>query len=182
MTSELLTPYELGNKNQTTTWADCVAWYTMLAQRFPKVLSCGVVGTSDAGLPIHAGVVSADGVFDRAQIKRAGRPVFFNNNGIHPGEPEGVDACMALVRDFCTEPERLAALGNTVFLFVPMYNVDGSNNRANTSRVNQDGPEQFGFRGNARRTTARRSTACSHHRRDRPRIARPRTSPGSPPW
>jgi hypothetical protein len=41
-------------------------------------------------------------------------------------------------------------LGKTVFLFVPMYNVDGSINRANTSRVNQDGPEQFGFRGNAR--------------------------------
>ena len=35
------------------------------------------------------------------QLKREGRPVFFNNNGIHPGEPEGVDACMALVRDFC---------------------------------------------------------------------------------
>jgi hypothetical protein len=95
-------------------------------------------------------VVSSDGVFDRETIKRSGRPVFFNNNGIHPGEPEGVDACMALVRDFCTQPERLAALGDTVFLFVPLYNVDGSLNRADTSRVNQDGPEQFGFRGNSR--------------------------------
>ena len=37
-----------------------------------------------------------------------------------------------------------------MFLFVPLYNVDGSVNRNNTSRVNQDGPEQFGFRGNAR--------------------------------
>jgi hypothetical protein len=101
-------------------------------------------------VPIHAGVVSADGVFGREQIKQAGRPVFFNNNGIHPGEPEGVDACMALVRDFCTQPGRLAALGETVFLFVPLYNVDGSLNRSDTSRVNQDGPEQFGFRGNSR--------------------------------
>jgi hypothetical protein len=92
-------------------------------------------------VPIHAGVVSADGVFDREQIKREGRPVFFNNNGIHPGEPEGVDACMALVRDFCHEPERLAALGKTVFLFIPLYNVDGASTAANTSRVNQDGPE-----------------------------------------
>jgi hypothetical protein len=76
--------------------------------------------------------------------------VFFNNNGIHPGEPEGVDACMALVRDFCQEPQRLAALGRTVFIFIPLYNVDGAFNRANTSRVNQEGPEQFGFRGNSR--------------------------------
>ena len=150
MSSDLLTPYERGNKNQTTTWVECIAWYQELARRFPKVLSFSVVGVSDAGIPIHAGVVTADGVFDREQLKHEARPVFFNNNGIHPGEPEGVDACMALVRDLCIDPARLAALGETVFLFVPLYNVDGSLNRANTSRVNQDGPEQFGFRGNAR--------------------------------
>ena len=150
MSNELKTPYELGNQNQTTTWSDCVAWYEELARRYPSVLRFGVIGTSDAGLPIHAGVVSADGVFGREQIKGSGRPVFFNNNGIHPGEPEGVDGCMALVRDFCTQPARLAALGETVFIFIPLYNVDGSINRANTSRVNQDGPEQFGFRGNSR--------------------------------
>jgi hypothetical protein len=150
MSNALNTPYELGNQNQTTTLADCIAWYEALAHQYPNVLRFGVVGTSDAGVPIHAGVVSSDGVFDRDAIKAAGRPVFFNNNGIHPGEPEGVDGCMALVRDFCTQPERLAALGDTVFLFIPLYNVDGSLNRANTSRVNQDGPEQFGFRGNSR--------------------------------
>jgi hypothetical protein len=150
MSNELKTPFEKGNQNQTTTWADCIAWYEQLARDYPGVLRFTAIGTSDAGVPIHAGVVSADGVFGREQIRQAGRPVFFNNNGIHPGEPEGVDACMALVRDFCTQPRRLAALGETVFLFVPLYNVDGSLNRNNTSRVNQDGPEQFGFRGNSR--------------------------------
>lgn len=150
MSTPLTTPFEKGNQNQTTTWGECIAWYEDLARRYPGVLRFEKVGATDAGLPIHAGVVSSDGVFDRESIKRSGRPVFFNNNGIHPGEPEGVDACMALVRDFCTQPERLAALGKTVFLFVPLYNVDGSLNRADTSRVNQDGPEQFGFRGNSR--------------------------------
>lgn len=150
MPNAMKTPYESGNQNQTTTLADCIAWYEALMREYPKVLSFQRIGTSDAGLPIHAGVVSADGVFAVDAIKAAGRPVFFNNNGIHPGEPEGVDGCMALVRDFCTQPERLAALGDTVFLFIPLYNVDGSINRANTSRVNQDGPEQFGFRGNSR--------------------------------
>lgn len=150
MATAPLTPYEQGNLNQTTTWADCIAWYEDLARQYPAVLRFEQVGVSDAGVPIHAGVVSSDGVFDRAAIKAAGRAVFFNNNGIHPGEPEGVDGCMALVRDFCLEPERLHALGTTVFLFVPLYNVDGAFNRADTSRVNQDGPEQFGFRGNSR--------------------------------
>ncbi|MBC3874834.1 M14 family zinc carboxypeptidase [Undibacterium flavidum] len=144
------TPYESGNQNQTTTWENCIPFYEKLARDFPQILRFEQIGVSDSGLPMHAGVITADAVFDRASLKAAGRPVFFNNNGIHPGEPEGIDACMALVRDFCLQPERLAALGKTVFLFIPVYNVDGCLNRQDTSRVNQDGPEMFGFRANGR--------------------------------
>jgi hypothetical protein len=146
----LATPFERGNSNQTTDWAACIAFYEALARQFPQVLRFFQIGMSDNGIPIHAGVVSADGVLDLESIRARGRPVFFNNNGIHPGEPEGIDACMALVRDLCTQPARLAALGDTVFLFIPIYNVDGCLNRQNTSRVNQLGPEQFGFRANGR--------------------------------
>ena len=149
MTPTEPTPFERGNGNQTTTWAECIAWYERLAAEHPGVLRFMTIGQSDGGHPLHAGVVSADGVFDREALQAAGRCVFFNNNGIHPGEPEGIDACMALVRDFCTRPERLAQLGSTVFLFIPVYNVDGSLQRNSSSRVNQVGPESFGFRGNA---------------------------------
>lgn len=142
------TPYELGNQNQTTTWQACIEFYQALAQRFPGCLKFSEIGRSDTGLPLYAGVVSSDGVFDAAEVKRAGRLVFFNNNGIHPGEPEGIDACMALVRDLCVTPQSLAALGSAVYLFIPVYNVDGCLNRNTTTRVNQDGPESFGFRGN----------------------------------
>ncbi|MEO7106487.1 MAG: M14 family zinc carboxypeptidase [Rhodoferax sp.] len=144
------TPFERGNQNQTACWSECIAFYEKLAVDFPSVLHFFQIGVADNGLPLHAGVVSSDGCMDRAQIKADGRPVFFNNNGIHPGEPEGIDACMALVRDFCTQPERLTALGRTVFLFIPIYNVDGCINRQSTSRVNQLGPEDFGFRANGR--------------------------------
>ena len=144
------TPYELGNGNQTTTWAECIAFYEKLAAAHPRVLRFTTAGETDVGAPLHVGVISADGVFDRGAIEAAGRTVFFLDNGIHPGEPEGIDATMMLVRDLCTDPQRLDALGRTVLVFVPLYNVDGALNRADTSRVNQDGPEAFGFRGNAR--------------------------------
>ncbi len=144
------TPYEQGNQSQTTNLQQCISFYETLAAAFPTVLQFRQIGVSDNGIPMHAGVITADAVFDREQFKREGRPVFFNNNGIHPGEPEGIDTCMALVRDFCTQASRLAALGKTVFLFIPIYNVDGCLNRQNTSRVNQDGPEMFGFRANGR--------------------------------
>ncbi|WP_373047045.1 M14 family zinc carboxypeptidase [Vulgatibacter sp.] len=144
------TPYELGNGNQTTTWAECIAFYERLASEHPGVLRFETAGETDIGEPLHVGVISADGVFDRQAIQAAGRTVFFLDNGIHPGEPEGIDATMMLVRDLCEDPQRLDALGSTVLVFVPIYNVDGALKRNDTSRVNQEGPEAFGFRGNAR--------------------------------
>ena len=149
-TDPIRTPFEAGNQNQTTTPEQCMAFYADLTARFPDVLHTFTFGTSDGGVPMLAGVVTVDGEFDRERLRQQGRAVFFNNNGIHPGEPEGIDACMALVRDFCVDPARRAALGRTVFLFVAVYNVDGHHNRAATSRVNQLGPESFGFRANSR--------------------------------
>ncbi|MBQ1762212.1 MAG: peptidase M14 [Aquincola sp.] len=150
MSSEWTTPFEQGNGNQTSTWQQCIQFHQRLAQAFPHWLQFEVIGQSDGGVPIHLGVFSTDGVFDPAAVQAAGRTVFFNNNGIHPGEPEGIDACMALVRDLCLDEARRRALGSTVLIYIPAYNVDGMLNRQNTSRVNQVGPEAFGFRGNAR--------------------------------
>jgi hypothetical protein len=147
---EWATPFEQGNGNQTTTWHDCIAFHQRLAQAFGAWLKFEEAGRSDGGAPIHVGVFSADGAFDPQGIKAAGRPVFLNNNGIHPGEPEGIDACLALIRDLCLDPANRAALGRTVLVYIPVYNVDGALNRGDTSRVNQNGPEAFGFRGNAR--------------------------------
>ncbi|HEY9023736.1 MAG TPA: M14 family zinc carboxypeptidase, partial [Burkholderiaceae bacterium] len=144
------TPFERGDGNQTTTWHDCIAFHRRLAAAFPQWLRFEEAGRSDGGTPLHAGVFSPDGVFDPQAAKAEGRPVFFNNNGIHPGEPEGIDACMALVRDLCLDPARRAALGRAVLVYIPVYNVDGALERGDTSRVNQLGPEAFGFRGNAR--------------------------------
>ncbi|MFY9514602.1 MAG: M14 family zinc carboxypeptidase, partial [Rubrivivax sp.] len=148
--SDWATPFERGNGNQTTTWQDCIAFHQRLAQAFGGWLRFEEAGRSDAGVPIHVGVFSSDGVFDPPAVKAAGRAVFFNNNGIHPGEPEGIDACMALLRDLCLDPAQRAALGRTVLVYIPVYNVDGALNRGDSSRVNQNGPEAFGFRGNAR--------------------------------
>jgi len=148
--SDWATPFEQGNGNQTATWQACIEFHLRLAQAFTQWLRFEEAGRSDGGVPIHVGVFSADGVFDPQLAKAAGRPVFFNNNGIHPGEPEGIDACMALLRDLCLDPARRAALGRTVLVYIPIYNVDGALNRQDTSRVNQNGPEAFGFRGNAR--------------------------------
>ncbi|RLD23753.1 MAG: hypothetical protein DRI70_08960, partial [Bacteroidetes bacterium] len=39
---------------------------------------------------------------------------------------------------------------NTIIAVIPVYNIGGALNRNNSSRTNQNGPKEYGFRGNAR--------------------------------
>jgi hypothetical protein len=71
-------------------------------------------------------------------------------NGIHPGEPEGIDASMMLSRDLLTKTSLKPILNEVVIVIIPIYNVDGALNRNSHSRTNQNGPESYGFRGNAK--------------------------------
>ncbi|RZK84653.1 MAG: hypothetical protein EOO98_16595, partial [Pedobacter sp.] len=67
--------------------------------------------------------------------------------GIHPGEPEGIDASMMLARDLL-KGNLLSE--NVMICIIPIYNIDGSHNRTATSRANQNGPAFYGFRGNSK--------------------------------
>lgn len=69
-------------------------------------------------------------------------------NGIHPGEPEGIDASMMLARDLVTSNSKL--LNHVVVCIIPVYNIGGAINRNCCTRANQNGPEHYGFRGNAK--------------------------------
>lgn len=140
------TPFELSNKKETATYPQVIEHYKNLARTYPqaKLLT---YGTTDFGKPLHLLVLSRDKVFDPVQIRKNNKRIFLINNGIHPGEPEGVDACMMLARDLLKNdkiPE------NTVICIIPLYNIDGSYNRTSTSRANQNGPAAYGFRGNGR--------------------------------
>jgi len=80
-------------------------------------------------------------------IRKQDKRVLLINNGIHPGEPEGIDASMMLARDLL-KGNKIPA--NVVICIIPLYNIDGSHNRTSTSRANQNGPLAYGFRGNSR--------------------------------
>src|SRR5690606_21267390 len=74
-------------------------------------------------------------------------PVILINNGIHPGEPDGIDATMMLMRDLATG--KISAK-NLKIVAIEAYNISGMLRRGSYSRANQNGPEEYGFRGNAR--------------------------------
>ncbi|MDV7396528.1 M14 family zinc carboxypeptidase, partial [Arthrospira platensis SPKY1] len=94
--------------------------------------------------------MSLDGDFDPASIRQKGKCIMLVNNGIHPGEPDGIDATMMLFRDLLQDPGKRKLLEHTVIVTIPVYNVGGALNRNSTTRANQNGPEAYGFRGNAR--------------------------------
>ncbi len=106
-------------------------------------------GESDSGKPLSVFIVDKKSQFEPLS-EDDNRAVILINNGIHPGEPCGIEACMILVNHFLSADFKHNLLDDVVLLIVPVYNVGGMLNRSSFSRANQDGPEAYGFRGNAR--------------------------------
>jgi len=133
------TPYEKGNGNQTTTYEEMVKFYEDLDKNFESI-SVVEKGKDDNGEPIK--IV----IFDNS--KKQNVPVIFINNGIHPGESDGIDATMMLMRDLALG--KIKVPQNTKVAAIEAYNISGMLRRGKFSRANQNGPEEYGFRGNAR--------------------------------
>ncbi|WP_344851623.1 M14 family metallopeptidase [Pedobacter jeongneungensis] len=140
------TPFELSGKTETTTYTAAISYYENLAKNYPEA-KLFAYGNTDFGKPLHLLVLSRDKVFDPVQIRKSNKRVLLINNGIHPGEPEGIDASMMLARDLLKDGKLPK---DVVICIIPLYNIDGSFNRTGTSRANQNGPLAYGFRGNSK--------------------------------
>jgi hypothetical protein len=140
------TPFERSGGTQTPSYTVCIEWYKQLDKLSPA-LSIREMGMSDAGYPYHVLLYSNDGVADPVIWHRQHKVVILINNGIHPGEPDGIDASMLLLHDLVAKKLRLP--DNVALAVIPLYNIGGALNRGPWSRVNQNGPENYGFRGNA---------------------------------
>jgi len=108
------------------------------------------MGKTDAGLPLHLIVYNTDGKTQLNSIKNSKKNRVLINNGIHPGESDGIDASMLLLRDIVQNDSLKNKYQNTIISVIPIYNIGGSLNRNSHSRANQNGPKEYGFRGNAR--------------------------------
>lgn len=143
--SQIQTPFEKGNGNQTTTFEEMRKFYQDLSKQYPSIIF-ETKGEDDNGAPIDVVMFNPSG--KKFEEARKGKSVLFINNGIHPGEPDGIDATMMLMRDLATG--KVKAPKNVIVAAIASYNVSGMMNRGSFSRANQNGPEEYGFRGNAR--------------------------------
>lgn len=150
--------FEKTNGMESATYFEAIDWYKNLDKKSPQVL-VKEIGMTDAGYPLHLVLVSTDGKFDPVQWHKEKKTVILINNGIHPGEPDGIDASMMLVRDIVTKKLKLPE--NVALAFIPVYNIGGCLNRGSFSRANQNGPKEYGFRGNAQNLDLNRDfTKC----------------------
>jgi hypothetical protein len=132
--------------NLSFSYSETIENYKMLDSLYTNA-KLVEIGKSDIGRPLHLFVVSADADFSPESLHNKGKAILLVNNGIHPGEPCGIDASLKFAEDLLSKEKKL--LKNTVVCIIPFYNIGGGLNRSCCSRVMQNGPQEYGFRGNA---------------------------------
>lgn len=138
--------FEKSKGKETATYFEAIDWYKQLAKKTTSIV-VKEMGSTDAGYPLHLVLVSNDGKFDATKWHAQHKAIILINNGIHAGEPDGIDASMMLVRDIANK--KISIPNNVALAFIPVYNIGGCLNRNAFSRVNQNGPAEYGFRGNS---------------------------------
>lgn len=146
-TDQWLTPAESADFRTTPSYADTLAYLQRLQQAAPGMIHLQTYGTTPEGRPMTAVIGSADGSFDPVTARAAGKPVVLLQAGIHPGEIEGKDAGLMLLRDIAVTHKYPHLLDHLVLVYIPVFSVDGHENSTPYNRINQNGPERMGFRG-----------------------------------
>lgn len=137
-------------ENHSLTWDEAIRYYTELDRTYPEATLLEM-GMTDAGRPLHLFIISADGVFDPQEIHSQGKSIVLINNGIHPGEPEGIDASAKFAADILSDRNGMKKdLQNCVVAIIPVYNIGGALTRSPYWRINQNGPDDKGARRNTR--------------------------------
>lgn len=144
--ADFITVFEKSGGMETATYQQTISYYKLLSETYPEI-AIQAIGKTDSGEPLHLVILNSESEFDFYKIQNTKR-VLLINNGIHPGESDGIDATMMLYRDVAQG--KIAMPKNTVLATIPIYNVGGSLNRNSGTRANQNGPKEYGFRGNAR--------------------------------
>ena len=103
-------------------------------------------GTSGQGRDLPLLIVSRDRAFTPEAARATGKPVVLIQNGIHSGEIEGKDASLALVRDMAVLRTRESLLDSCIVLVLPIYSVDAHERHSRYNRINQNGPDEMGWR------------------------------------
>jgi murein tripeptide amidase MpaA len=134
-----ITPAERAGFQGMPSYAETRAWLERLDAASPLV-SLETIGRTGEGRDLLAVRVSNGG---------AKKPVVLIQAGIHPGEIDGKDAGLMLLRDIALRGKD-ALLGKIDLVFVPILNIDGHERTDPLNRPHDRIPFAKGYRANAR--------------------------------
>ena len=138
------TPYEDSGFLRTPRYGETVAWLADLAASSP-LLRLTEFGTSPEGRALPLVIADLEGRFEPDLLDD--RTVVLVQACIHAGESCGKDAGMMMLRDMAGDPALATELLDGVtLLFIPIFNVDGHERYSAYGRINQNGPQEMGWR------------------------------------
>ncbi|MCB0383104.1 MAG: hypothetical protein KDD05_07350, partial [Psychroserpens sp.] len=111
------TIFETSNGTETATYEEVISFYTKLAETYSEI-SIQAIGETDSGKPIHLVTLNPTLEFDFDNIRKNNKRILLINNGIHPGESDGIDASMLLFRDIVQG--KIEKPLNTVLATIPV--------------------------------------------------------------
>ncbi len=145
--ASLETIYEFSAGTKTPSYDETLAWFDDLvaASDYLKLES---FGTSPQGRKLPLIIADSQQRFRADQHRnRQDEVVLLVQACIHAGESCGKDAGMLLLRQLATDPElRAELLDQITLLFIPIFNVDGHERFGPYGRINQNGPDEMGWR------------------------------------
>ena len=157
-TDPWITPAEKNDFRTTPFYDEMTAWLKKLVAAAPQLKMISL-GKSPESRDIWMVIASGEKQFTPEGLRRSGKPIILAQAGIHPGEIDGKDAGLMLLRDMTVRGTKKELLEHASFLFVPIFNVDGHERSSKFGRVNQRGPEVMGWRTNAKNLNLNRDYA-----------------------
>ena len=142
---DLITFYEKSGKKETPRYKETLEFCRKMDASSP-LISLQVMGKSARNRDIPFLVVDGQGMTDPVAIHRAGKALVLIQACIHPGESEGKDAGLMLIRDLVFGQKPSPLLNHLSILFIPIFNVDGHERFGPYNRINQNGPAEMGWR------------------------------------
>lgn len=99
---EWLTDFEFSGGTRTPRYAETIEYSKKLAEA-SSMVHFTTFGVSPQGRDLPLLIVDKEGLQDPVAIKASGRIILLIEACIHPGESEGKDAGMMLIRDLIRE-------------------------------------------------------------------------------
>lgn len=142
------TYFEKHQYNGTPRYDETMEFCRRLAQNSPFI-SLDTMGISPQGRPILVVIIDKNGHHTEERVRQSGNAVLLVQSAIHAGEPDGKDAMLQWLRDMVVYQKHVELLNHVTILWIPILNVDGHERYGAYSRINQNGPEEMGWRTNA---------------------------------